>query len=72
MNIRQTVVASRFLFEVDRDDLEALKVCLHNTYHYRNHKIPKHLQSITSHLMDAVEAAIRKDDEIQRKVRSKP
>ena len=59
-----------FNLKATRDDLEALKVCLNQAYH-QNNAIPKHLQSVVSSLMDTVEDAIRKDDEIQRKVRLK-
>ncbi len=72
MNIQQIARASTFTLEADRDDLEALKVCLHHVYHYQHGQIPKHLESITSHLMDTVDEAIQKDDEIQRKIREKP
>ena len=72
MNIEQVVTASTFRLNVSRDDLEALKVALNQTYHYRNNAIPEHLQGVMSSLMDTVDAAIDKDDEIQRRVRSEP
>ena len=72
MEIRQVVMESTFRLDADRYDLEALKVALHQTYHYQYQTIPEHLQSVSSRLMDVVDAAIRKDDEIQRRVRTKP
>ena len=67
MNIEQIAIASIFNLKASRSSL----VALHQLYHYRHDKIPKHLQGVTSRLMDTVDAAILKDDEIQRKVRSK-
>lgn len=72
MEIRQVVTKSVFHLDANRSDLEALKIALHQTYHYQHQAIPEPLQGVTSRLMDVVDAAIRKDDEIQRRVRTKP
>ena len=69
MKIERVVLASTFTLKASREDLEALKVCLHQVYHFQHEKIPVALQSVTSRLMDTVEAAIKQDDNIQRKAR---
>ena len=68
MDISQVIVESHFVLKANREDLEALKLCLYETYHNKHKNIPKRLTGIVSRLMDTIDGAIEKDNEIQRKV----
>ena len=66
MEIERAHIATTFKLSANRDELETLKICLHQVYHYDHNKIPKKLVSVASHLMDRIDDAIQMDDEIHR------
>ena len=68
MDISQVIVESHFVLKANREDLEELKLCLYETFRNRYGTIPDHLQAVVSRLMDTIDGAIEKDNEIQRKV----